>query len=680
MIPVAGSSAELEDLLVRSKRIELGPGDTLVVVDNRPPGGEAHPVEPLPGTIAARGRRSSYYARNRGAAAGDAEWLVFIDADVDPPPDLLDRYFAADPQEDTGVLVGAVEDALAPGEEESPVARFLFERASMSQANTMQGRWAYAQTANCAVRRRAFEAVGGFREDVRSGGDADLCFRLRRAGWTLELRADARVTHRTRASLGSMARQRARHGSGSAWLEREYPGSSPPSPLLGLAWWTAKRLSVAAGQWLRGARDQAAQTALDPISSWAFELGRQLPNHVRLERPAGGLRLAAITDVFPVLSETFVFNEVEELTRQGHEVLVEATGRPPEAEDPRARAVSYLEDDPLAAKLAAFAELALRHPWGVLRDCVSRSRWRAEEPVRPLRALALRARRLRLAGVIHLHVHFAANAALDAMRLAAIEGLPYSVTAHAYDIFESPANLREKLERAAFATTGCEYNRRYLEPLASPAAAKRIHVMVMGVDPGAFRRSTDYPGGRHVVAVGRLVEKKGFSHLIEAIGKLEQERPVERLSIVGEGPLRADLRSQIDRLGLKHRAHLLGGRVPQEVRRILESADLLAMPSVIASDGDRDSMPVVVKEAMAMEVPVVASDEVGLSELVEPAFGRLVPPADPIALAGAIGGLLDLPPAERAAMGLAGRQRILQCCDLRRETARLAEWITAAVP
>jgi glycosyltransferase involved in cell wall biosynthesis len=276
-----------------------------------------------------------------------------------------------------------------------------------------------------------------------------------------------------------------------------------------------------------------------------------------------------------------------------------------------------------------------------------------------------------------MHVHFAAGAALDAMRLSRITGIPFSVTAHAYEIFEQPANLREKLEAAAFVTTGCEYNRRYLGDLVSPEAAERIHVIVMGVDPEAFKRTMPYPGGRHVVAVGRLIEKKGFAHLIDAAAELEGDRPLDRLTIVGEGPLRQDLTAQIDRLGLAGRVELAGALPPAGVRDFLERADLLAMPAVVAANGDRDSMPVVVKEAMAMEIPVVASDEVGLPELVRDEFGRLAPPGDAPALARAIAELLDLPADRRAEMGRAARAHVLKHGDLRRETAKLAALIDA---
>jgi glycosyltransferase involved in cell wall biosynthesis len=122
----------------------------------------------------------------------------------------------------------------------------------------------------------------------------------------------------------------------------------------------------------------------------------------------------------------------------------------------------------------------------------------------------------------------------------------------------------------------------------------------------------------------------------------------------------------------------LGSRSPEEIRDLLERADLLAAPCLVAPDGDRDTMPVVVKEALAMEVPVVASDEVGLPEVVRPEWGRLVPPGDPRALADAIDELLALPAERRAEMGRAGRAFVVERCSVRGEAQRLAAMIATA--
>jgi glycosyltransferase involved in cell wall biosynthesis len=177
-----------------------------------------------------------------------------------------------------------------------------------------------------------------------------------------------------------------------------------------------------------------------------------------------------------------------------------------------------------------------------------------------------------------------------------------------------------------------------------------------------------------VLAVARLVEKKGLRYLIEAAALV----PLDRLTIIGDGPLRGELEALVDRLGLSPVVELPGWRDPDEIRAALERANVLAMPCVVAADGDRDTMPVVVKEALAMEVPVVASDEVGLPELVRPGWGRLVPPRDTEGLAVALTELLERTADEQSAMGRAGRAWVLEHCNIRRETEKLVRLIDAA--
>lgn len=442
---------------------------------------------------------------------------------------------------------------------------------------------------------------------------------------------------------------------------------------LGREWWTEPGDGKAWRRRLSPAR--AARLA----GKYAALRSHAAPSPAR-QQPDGPLRIAVMTDRFPALSETFVTGEISQIIELGHQVSVEAITR---SERPNWDAatgvdVRFADDEALREKIAALGWLIAHHPLHAARDLVSRRRWRAEEPARPLRALALRARRLRAAGTEHIHVHFAAGAALDALRLGALLGVPYSVTAHAYEIFTTPANLREKMERAAFVTTGCEYNVHHLRTMVHAQHASRIHKVVMGVEGERFRRSRPHPGGRAVLAVGRLVEKKGFADLIDAVAVLEQESPVDRLEIIGEGPRREALRERADRGGVAHRVTLSGARSPDEIRDRLEVADVLAMPCVVATDGDRDSMPVVVKEAMAMEVPVVATREVGLPELVKPEWGRLAPPRDPEALSIALGELLARPPDERVRMGRRGRGWVLECCAIARETATLMDLIRSA--
>jgi cellulose synthase/poly-beta-1,6-N-acetylglucosamine synthase-like glycosyltransferase len=272
VIPVAGSAAKVADVVTRARALTLREGDTLTIVDNRG-AGVADPDVLVAATV-----RTSYFARNAGARRGAAPWLLFLDADVHAPPDLLDRLFAQEPGPRTAVLAGAIIDE--PAGPCAPAAlRWAELNASMSQEITLQrGRWAYAQTANCAVRRAAFEVVGGFRERVRSGGDADLCWRLVAAGWELERRTDAAIVHRNRATVRAMLAQRFRHGTGAGWLAREHPGAMPSARWPGLAWWSLRR--AGSGLWALawGDRDGAIRGLLDGPAVWAFELGRLVPN------------------------------------------------------------------------------------------------------------------------------------------------------------------------------------------------------------------------------------------------------------------------------------------------------------------------------------------------------------------------------------------------------------------
>jgi hypothetical protein len=266
VIPVAGDVAEV---LARARGLTVGEGDTITVVDNRGAGVEATEV------LVAGAIRTSYFARNAGAARGSAAWLLFLDADVHAPPDLLDRLFADEPGERTAVLAGAVIDE--PAGPSAPVA-LRYAELKHSMAQDLRGRWAFAETANCAVRREAFEAVGGFREDVRSGGDADLCWRLAAAGWELEGRSGAAVVHRNRATVAGMLGQRFRHGTGAGWLAREHPGAMPARRWPGLAWWALRRAAQGVAALARGDRDGAIVGLLDGPAVWAFELGRLMPN------------------------------------------------------------------------------------------------------------------------------------------------------------------------------------------------------------------------------------------------------------------------------------------------------------------------------------------------------------------------------------------------------------------
>jgi GT2 family glycosyltransferase len=225
--------------------------------------------------------RTPAFARNRAADGARGEWLVFLDADVLPDPGLLDAYFDPIPNPQTAVLAGAIEDV---ARRPTLVAGTNVLRARMSQRTTLErAGMPYAQTANCAVRRSAFEQAAGFEAGARAGEDADLCFRVRRAGWGLEARPRAAVQHRSRETLRAWLEQLALHGSGAAWLERRWPGEFPATGALGLGRRLVRDAAGALGALARGDRRAATTAILDLLGTAAFELGRLLPNTRRTE-------------------------------------------------------------------------------------------------------------------------------------------------------------------------------------------------------------------------------------------------------------------------------------------------------------------------------------------------------------------------------------------------------------
>ena len=392
-----------------------------------------------------------------------------------------------------------------------------------------------------------------------------------------------------------------------------------------------------------------------------------------------------VVKMFPRFSETFILAEILELERRGEKVHVISLRKPDDGcfhEDlSRVRAaVAYLPEhltcQPLEY-LRAHARACLRSPKAYLRAlfaAVSQlpASWRGF-----LRA-PLVAAEAKAAGCERLHAHFASLPAITAMFAAALAGMPFSFTAHAKDIYlrgRPRRLLRALIFRAQRVITVSEFNRRYLSDLAGPFLPPgKILCLYNGVDLDIFKPPPAEPGAGEeplVLAVGRLVEKKGFDTLLEACSLLRDRGVGFRCEIAGKGPLQGQLASRISEKGLNDRVWLVGPLPHGALLGKLRAAALLAAPCVVGKDGNRDGLPTVILEAMACGVPVVASSVTGIPEAVEHGLcGRLVPPGDPRSLADALADLLADAPL-RARMGRAGRERAEALFDLKRNVATL---------
>jgi glycosyltransferase involved in cell wall biosynthesis len=235
----------------------------------------------------------------------------------------------------------------------------------------------------------------------------------------------------------------------------------------------------------------------------------------------------------------------------------------------------------------------------------------------------------------HIHAHWATMPALAAYFVKQVIGIPYSLTAHAWDIYRETTMIREKLEAADFVVTCTAANLAELRSLG--ADPKRLFLSYHGLDfaqlpPPCFER----PSGLRILAVGRLEETKGFADLMRACDLLSGSNVRFSCDIIGSGSQAGALRNLISQYGLTKAVNVLQPRRHSEIISAYQLYTVLAVPSVIGRDGDRDGIPNVIIEAMSQGLPVVASSVSGIPEVVQPNTGWLVRAGDPAALAAAL--------------------------------------------
>jgi glycosyltransferase involved in cell wall biosynthesis len=276
------------------------------------------------------------------------------------------------------------------------------------------------------------------------------------------------------------------------------------------------------------------------------------------------------------------------------------------------------------------------------------------------------------ADVKRLHAHFLHTPASVARYAAALLGLPWSGSAHAKDIWTTPEwEKREKLADCEWLVTCTRANVEHLAPLAPPG---RVELVYHGVDLARFpahRTQREKTDPLVILSVGRLVEKKGTDVLLEALARLPAGLHW-KLVHVGNGPLLSNMKDLCRKLGLADRVEWRGALAQDEVLREYRSADLFALASRVARDGDRDGLPNVLVEAQSQGLACVASRISAVPELVTDGLtGVLVPPDDAAALSQALQELMT-DPARRRALGEAAAARVRAEFTLQANFARLA--------
>ncbi len=395
------------------------------------------------------------------------------------------------------------------------------------------------------------------------------------------------------------------------------------------------------------------------------------------------LKIGYVLKRYPRLSETFILNEILAHEAAGMDLHIFSLRVPedgPRHEDvERVRAsVSCLPLEPVTAQ--GFGE-ALLGAASVLNEEESTFGFRESKYPWSLWQAGQIARAVRELGITHLHAHFATEATAMA-RLASLQtGITYSFTAHAKDIFHESVDmprLRRFARDAAGIVTVSDFNVAHLQNVLDGDACP-IHRIYNGLDLDLFPFDAAPREPGTIVAVGRLVEKKGFDVLLRACAIMKASGRSFRCELIGDGEEREPLEALHRELGLADVVEMTGALPREEVVSRVRRASVMAAPCVVGEDGNRDGLPTVLLEAMALGTPCVSTPVTGIPEVVRhEETGLMVPERDADALAAALGRVLD-EPSFGGALARRARGLIEESFDLHRNTARIREVFGAAV-
>jgi glycosyltransferase involved in cell wall biosynthesis len=396
-------------------------------------------------------------------------------------------------------------------------------------------------------------------------------------------------------------------------------------------------------------------------------------------RPGG---IGYVLKKFPVLSETFILNEILALEARGVPIHIFSLERP---NDPRFHndlpklkaAVSYVPDLLDAENLWKHNQRAIRvfgrRYFRALGYALVRGAPALVWRVLQASYVANEARRLKLT---HLHAHFATRPTSVAFLASRLTGIPYSFTAHAMDIYKRQLRadaLARKIDHARLVVTVSDYNKQFLTERVG-AAQNKVQRVYNGIDLQRFAPNGGPPGGKFtMISVARFVEKKGHRVLVEACRLLYERGLSFECWLIGKGKLRSDIQAQIKSLNLGGYVSLLGAHTQLEVLERYQHAHLCVLPCLIATDGNREGLPVSIVEALACGLPVVSTPLTGIPEVVRDGYnGLLVAPGDAEALANALERIMR-EPALFMRLRANARPSVLEQFDLKQTAAILEQ-------
>jgi len=370
----------------------------------------------------------------------------------------------------------------------------------------------------------------------------------------------------------------------------------------------------------------------------------------------GNPKIGYLLKTYPKVSETFILNEILELENQGLDLHIFSLRNPsdekfhPDVAKVKAQ-VTYipsilpkLTSEDFASLLQAQVELIAQDKeryWQMMNFYDNRPEEKRLNEFLQAGYLILELQRLKIA---HLHAHFANIPTAVAEIVQQFSGISYSITAHAKDIYLSKSEvLNRRITKADFVLTCTQYNQKFLQAISQSTP---IHLSYHGLDLTRFQPVVVEAQNQEplILSVGRFCEKKGFPYLLQACQILKQKGYKFRCCIVGYGPLQGEIERIIEELQLDDIVSLAGKMTQDELVKLYRQADMFVLPCLITEDGDRDGIPNVLLEAMAMNVPVISTNISGITELINhQTNGLLVPSKDSHALAKEIAELIERP-------------------------------------
>ncbi len=434
-------------------------------------------------------------------------------------------------------------------------------------------------------------------------------------------------------------------------------------------------------------------SAMDHEPADARDLAARDPavgtERARSDAASEPLRIAYLINQYPKVSHSFIRREIQAVERLGISVMrIAIRGWDETLADEQDFAerekTQYALKEGLGPLVRATVRAAVRSPRkfaAALIEAIRLSR-RAERPF-PYHLVYLAEACLILewllsANVAHVHAHFGTNPAEVAMLIRLLGGPSYSFTVHGPEEFDKAhaLHLDRKIGQARFVVAISSYGRAQLYRRAAYADWSKIEVVHCGIE-AAFRAAgeRERPQERRLVCVGRLSEQKGQLVLLDAFSRLEQRLGNCHLVLAGDGEMRGEIEARIAALGLAHAVTITGWISSADVRREIQKAQALVLPSF------QEGLPVVIMEAMALERPVVSTYIAGIPELVVPGeTGWLVPAGSIEPLVDALEACLTAPPEALERMGQAGLRRVMERHDIDVEAGKLVRLFAEVSP